>query len=375
MPRNPKFAMRFASLLPLAALVACGDAPPPQMPEIPVKVATVELRDVERFGEFVGELVPAQEVELRARTSGILLKQHVADGEVVEEGQLLFTIEALEAEERRAAALAQLEAAHSQLAATDSDVSRYAPLLPDEAIARQVYDNAVAARDAARAAVEAQQALVRQADLALDYAKIRSPLTGHMGAATVAPGDLINAGSTPLVIVSADDPLWIYVSLSETELLDLAQRLEETPELYKEIGPSLQISLANGRIVETEARINFRDRALDPITGTYRVRVELDNAEIGLLPGQFVRVRLLLDRFDDVVVVSARAVEMVLDQAFVQVVNADRGLERRPVMLGHRLDGEWVVSEGLASGETYVVEGAQKVRPGMRVLPQPADAN
>ena len=375
MPRDPKFTMRFASLLPLAALVACGDAPPPQMPEIPVKVATVELRDVERFGEFVGELVPAREVELRARTSGILLKQHVADGEVVEEGQLLFTIEALEAEERRAAALAQLEAAHSQLAATDSDVSRYAPLLPDEAIARQIYDNAVAARDAARAAVEAQQALLRQADLALDYAKIRSPLTGHMGAATVAPGDLINAGSTPLAIVSADDPLWIYVSLSETELLDLAQRLEEAPELYKEIGPSLQISLANGRIVETEARINFRDRALDPITGTYRVRVELDNAEIGLLPGQFVRVRLLLDRFDDVVVVSARAVEMVLDQAFVQVVNADRGLERRPVMLGHRLDGEWVVSEGLASGETYVVDGAQKVRPGMRVLPQPADAN
>lgn len=111
---------------------------------------TVTLRDVERFGEFVGELVPAQEVELRARTSGILLEQHVADGEVVEEGQLLFTIEALEAEERRAAALARLEAARSQLAAADSDVARYAPLLPDEAIARQVYDNAVAARDAAR---------------------------------------------------------------------------------------------------------------------------------------------------------------------------------------------------------------------------------
>ena len=161
MPRNPKFALRLASLLLFAALAACGDAPPPQMPEIPVKVATVELRDVERFGEFVGELVPAQEVELRTRTSGILLEQHVADGEVVEEGQLLFTIEALEAEERRAAALARLEAARSQLAAADSDVARYAPLLPDEAIARQVYANAVAARAAARAAVDAQQALVR----------------------------------------------------------------------------------------------------------------------------------------------------------------------------------------------------------------------
>ena len=110
------------------------------------------------------------------------------------------------------------------------------------------------------------------------------------------------------------------------------------------------------------------------MTGTYRVRVEVDNAEIGLLPGQFVRVRLLLDRFDDVVVVSARAVEMVLDQAFGQVVTAERSLERRPVRLGYRLDSEWVISDGLASGETYVVDGAQKVRPGMRVLPQPADA-
>lgn len=85
-------------------------------------------------------------------------------------------------------------------------------------------------------------------------------------------------------------------------------------------------------------------------------------------------MRLLLDRFDDVVVVSARAVEMVLDQAFVQVLAEDRSLERRPVKLGDRLDGEWVITEGLASGETYVVDGAQKVRPGMRVLPQPADA-
>jgi len=374
MSPNRNFALRVGSLLVLAVLTACGEAPPPQMPEIPVKVATVELRDVERFGEFVGELVPAQEVELRARTGGILLEQHVADGDVVEEGQLLFTIEALEAEEKRAAALAQLEAARSQLAAAESDVARYAPPLPDEAIARQVYDNAVAARDAASAAVDAQQALVRQADIALDYAQVRSPLTGHMGAASVAPGDLISAGSTPLAIVSADDPLWIYVSVSETDVLELAERIQASPELEQEIGPSVRVSLANGRVVESDARINFRDRALDPVTGTYRVRVEVDNADAGLLPGQFVRVRLLLDRFDDVVVVSARAVEMVLDQAFVQVLAEDRSLERRPVKLGDRLDGEWVITEGLASGETYVVDGAQKLRPGMRVLPQPADA-
>lgn len=356
----------------LALLAGCGQEDAPVLPDVPVTVATVEQRDVDRHGEYVGELVPAREVALRARTTGFLLEQHVPDGSEVDKGELLFTIEALEAGERRAAAQAQLQAARSQLARAEADVARYSPLLEDEAIARQVYDNAVAARDAARAAVDAQTAVLRQAELALDYAQVRAPLSGRMGAAQLSVGDLVSAGSTLLAVVAADDPLWVYVSLSETEVLELEERLRAAPELSADIGPSVSVTLANGRRVEGPVRIDFRDRALDPVTGTYRVRVVVGNEAGRLLAGQFVRVRILMERTEDALVVSARAVQQVLDQAFVSVVSEDRTLERRPVQLGTRLESAWVVTDGLAPGETIVVDGAQKVRPGMRVAPQPA---
>jgi len=359
----------------LLLVVGCDQPSPQPLPPMPVNVADVEQRDVTVSTEYVGELVSSQQVSLRARTSGILLQQHVLDGAKVAKGDLLFSIDPRQAIEQREAARAQLAAGQAQLLRAQADVARYQPLLADEAIARQVYDNAVAAAKAAEAAVDAQNALLRQAELGIEYAEVVSPLDGRMGAAHVAVGDLISTGSTILAEVAVDDPLWVYVSPSEADLLAYERRLRERPETVQQLANSAILLLGDDREYALPGRINFTDRALDPGTGTYRLRVEFPNPEGRLLAGQFSRIRLQTDVFNAAIVVPARAVLQVLDQAFVGVLLPDQTVEQRPVVLGRRIDSDWIISAGLQAGETIVVDGLQKIRPGSKVQAQPIAAS
>ena len=364
-----------AVLSAVVSLAGCGKEHSETIPPVPVNVATVVVRDVPVASEYVGELVPAQQVTLRARAGGILLEQHVADGAAVAKDDLLFTIDAREAIEQREAARAALAAGRAQLVRAQADVARYQPLLADEAIARQVYDNAVAAAEAAEAAVDAQSALLRRAELAFEYSRVVSPLDGRMGAALVAAGDLISAGSTALAKVAVDDPLWVYINPSESELLAYERRSREHPEILTQLSGSARLLLSDGSQYPLAGRINFSDRALDPATGTYRLRVEFANPEGRLLAGQFARISLQTDVFTDAVVVPARAVLQVLDQAFVGVLSSDQSVEQRPVTLGPRLGTDWIVESGLEAGEIIVVDGMQKLRPGTTVTPVHVDTD
>jgi len=357
----------FGASIAAVLLTACGEQQQPSLPPLPVNVDTVQQRDVTVSTDYVGELVSSQQVALRARTSGILLQQHVPDGAKVARGDLLFSIDPRQAVEQREAARAQLAASQAQLLRAQADVARYQPLLADEAIARQVYDNAVAAAAAAEAAVDAQNALLRQAELGIEYAEVVSPLDGRMGAAQVAVGDLISSGSTVLAEVAVDDPLWVYVNPSETDLLAYERRSRERPETLQQLTNSAILLLSDGREYALPGHINFTDRALDPATGTYRLRVEFPNPDGRLLAGQFSRIRLQTDVYNAAIVVPARAVLQVLDQAFVGVLQSDQTVEQRPVTLGQRIDSEWIIGSGLQAGEIIVVDGMQKIRPGSKV--------
>ena len=373
LPSNLPF--RFLScLLVLLLTAACGEAPQSEVPPVPVRVDTVASRDVPVFKEFVGELVSSRQVTVRPRIGGIVLRQHAADGTLVEEGDKLFTIDAREAREQRDAAEADLAAARAQQARADADVARYEPLLADEAIARQIYDNAIAAAEAAAAAVDARAAMLRQAELAIEYSEVVAPLSGRLSAALVSEGALVTAGSTALVELAVDNPLWVYINPSASDLSAYARRERERPDLSEELLRNATLLLSDGEAYSRAGRINFADRALDPATDTYRLRIEFQNPEGELIPGQFVRVRLQTDLYPDTVLIPARAVSQVLDQSFVAILQADATLEQRPVRLGPRIGADWVIESGLEAGETIVVDGAQKVRPGARVQPLPAGA-
>lgn len=361
-----------SAALPAAALIGalcvcafagCGRKATPTPGAVEVKAVEIKPRPAQLYADKVGEVRGSQEVDLRARVSGVLIKKHFDDGALVTEGQLLFSIDARDYRAQVASAQAQLAAAEANLARSQQDVDRYAPLLAENAISRQVYDSAVATAKQARAQVEASRAAITEAKLAVEFADVRAPLTGRIGAAQVFEGGLISAGVTQLATLSKDDPAWVYFSVSEAEVLDYQRRvrLGATDE---EKARTVRLELSDGSIYPLPGHINFVARALDPTTGTFGLRAEFPNPEHRLIPGFFARIRVTTYELASAVIVPDRAVQQQLGSYFVTVVGAQEKAEMRPVKLGPRLGTSWIVNDGLKAGDKVVVEGIQKARPG-----------
>ena len=373
--RSTSRALALASLATLAALVlpACGNKAPPAMTHAPVevKVITVEPSSTITYADKVGEVRGSQQVDLRARVNGILLQTHFEDGALVEKGQLLFSIDAREYRAQANSARAQLASAEANLYRARQDVARYEPLLADEAISRQVYDNAVAAARQAQAQVDASRATLQETELGLEYAEVRAPLHGRIGATQVFPGGLITAGQTELATISADDPAWVYFTISEAELLDFERRMGGREVAADDPLRNVQLVLSDGSVYPLPGRINFSDRAIDSTTGTYKLRAEFPNPNHTLLPGLFARVRATGAKLDNALIVPDRAVQEQLGRYFLTVVADGDKAEMRPVTLGQRFGNRQVIVGGLQAGDRVVVEGIQKARPGttLKVVP------
>ena len=358
-----------AACLALAAglsLVGCGRKAPTAMAQAPVevKVITVEASPTVMYADKVGEVKGSQEVDIRSMVSGILLKKHFDDGTMVNKGQLLYSVDPREFLAQVANAEAQVASAEANLSRSRQDVERYRPLLTDEAIARQVYDNAVAAARQAEAQVRASRAALDQTRLGVEYAQIRAPLTGRIGAVQIFPGDLVSAGQTLLGTISSDDPAWVYFQISETEMLAFTKRHGSTDPPADDPARIVKLMLSDGSDYPQTGLINFGDRALDPTTGTLKIRAEFPNPEHRLIPGMFVRVRATTGQPVNALVVPDRAVQEQLGKYFLTVVGADDKAELRPVTLGPRFGNRQVINSGIASGARVVVEGLQKARPG-----------
>jgi membrane fusion protein (multidrug efflux system) len=365
-----------AVCLALAAgfsLGGCGKKAPPAMPQmaVEVKAVTVEPSSTITYADKVGEVRGSQEVDLRARVSGILLKTHFEDGALVQEGQLLFSIDAREYRAQVNNARAQVASAEANLYRAMQDVARYKPLLADEAIARQVYDNAVAAASQAQAQVDASRAALQESQLGLDYAEVRAPMHGRIGAAQVFPGGLVTAGQTSLATISSDDPAWVYFTISESELLEFERRNQNRTLAADDPIRVVQLILGDGSVYPLPGRINFSDRALDATTGTYKLRAEFPNPDHRLLPGLFARVRGTGSTLENALIIPDRAVQEQLGRYFLTVVGAGDKAEMRPVALGQRFGNRQVILSGIAAGDRVVVEGIQKARPGtpLKVVP------
>jgi len=372
---------RVKSLVPAvlvtAVMTACGGKPP-QMPDpgaVKVEVITVTPAESRQTSDRVGEVRSLTEVQLRPRISAVLLEQHFEDGARVRKGDLLFTLDGREYRAQAGIAEARVASAEANLARARQDVARYAPLLAEEAVSQQVYDNAVTAERQAAAEVAAQKASLRETQLGVEYAQVRAPIDGRVGAAKVYPGDFVLAGQTVLVAISDDDPAYVAFSISESSLLGVERHFKglDVPEDH----PLRQVSLilGDGAQYDHPGVINFLDRALDPTTGTFSLRARFPNAEHRLIPGMFARVRLNgeLDRAS--ILIPDRAVQELLGRHFVLVVGTGDKIERRPVVPAERQGNLWRIREGLAEGDRVVVEGLQKAREGMTVeVAQYADA-
>jgi membrane fusion protein (multidrug efflux system) len=355
-------------------LAACGrQAAVPAAPPVPeVGVLKVEPRPAPLSIELVGDVRALREVELRPRVTGVVERQMFTPGQMVREGQPLFLLDTRALDSGVADAQARLIEAEAQLQRAQQDVARYQPLLADDAIARQTYDQAVAAQKQAESLVESRREGVTRARIDRGFAEVRAPVTGQIGLQKVEVGGLASAGQTVLAVVSTLDPVVVYFSVSETEYLEFARRLEDAGRsLRREPIRPLDLLLADGSQYRHAGRFDFADRAINPQTGTLTLRAVFPNPEQLLRPGMTGRVRLVYDVAEAAIVIPQKAVTELLGRQFVAVVRADGKVEQRPVRTGARLGDQWLIEDGLRPGDTVVVEGVQKARAGAAVKAVP----
>ena len=375
MKRNPLLCMCGVALVTLSA---CSKEAPPAAPPPPEVLVTVPVqRDVPVYMELVGQAVGFQDVEIRARVEGFLETMAFTEGSLVRKGQLLYVIDKKPLEAKVANAKANLATWQARLEKARNDVNRLTPLAKQQAVSQQELDNAMAAQDAAVAQVDAAKAALEASQLDLGYATITAPLDGLIGTTKVKTGNLVGRGeSTLLVTISQIDPILFRAGIAEAEYLKVARRVSEQRAQGIAQGEKIPIELilADGTVHPHEGQLDAVERNIDTLTGTIALQIKFPNPERLVRPGQFGRVRFVIDKKEGALLVPQRAVQELQNLYNLAVVGADNKVSFRTVKVGPREGNLWVIEEGLKPGERVIVEGLQRVAEGAVVNPKPAPA-
>ena len=368
----------FARHATAAAIVLFGtgcEKPAAVAPPVPeVYVTEVVQRDVPVYLELVGQTAGFQDTELRARVEGFLTSMSFREGSFVRQGALLYEIDRKPLEALLAQARADQATAQARLAKADNDVNRYTPLVAKQAVSQQELDDARAEQDAARSQLEAAKATVEKASLDLSYTRVIAPISGLVGTTEVKPGNLVGRGeNTLLTTISQIDPILFTAGVTEADYMKVARRASDR------IGDAprasgIQLTLSDGTVYDHHGKIGVVDRAVDAATGTLGIQIEFPNPELILRPGQYGRVRILLETKQNAMLVPQRAVQELQSLHSVAVVTADNKVAFRSIKVGPRVDAMWVVEDGVAAGDRVVVEGLQRISEGMTVAAKPAPA-
>lgn len=371
------------SLTALAAIVATAfglssspaeaNGPAPAPPATPVSVATVVASEVAASHEFSGRLEAIERIEVRSRAAGTVQAVHFREGALVKQGDLLFSIDAAPYAAEVERAEAQAMAARSRLAHAKSEHERSQRLWDERAIAQREFDERSNALREAEANLRAAEAAVQSARLNLGYTQVRAPIAGRIGRIEINAGNLVAAGPGAPVLTTLVSVSPIYASFDADEQL-IVRALKDLPggasaRAQLERIP-VQMGTAATAQLPFEGRLQLVDNQVDTKSGTIRVRAVFDNKDGSLIPGQFARLRMGEAKAGSALLINERAVGTDQDKRYVMVVGADSKAVWREVKLGASVNGLRVVSEGLKAGERIVVNGLQRVRPGMALAPR-----
>ena len=361
---------RFLPFLLALSVVACsqGDAsqqkkadakaPPPA---VPVSVLEARPREVPITFEAVGRTEGSREVQVRARVAGILEKQLYTEGDSVKAGDVLFQIERAPFEIELAQARGTLAQEMSRRELAAKEFERLKGLADRRAISQKEADQAASAASQSAAAVQVARARVRQAELNLSYTTVTAPIGGITGRAQQSIGSLVSPTneSAMLTTLTRGDPLWVRFSLSEAEFATV--RNNDAKEL------DVQLETADGKPYPDKARLNFTGSTVDAGTGTVQMRAEVPNPRLALLPGQFVRVKVIAG-MQQAIVVPQTAVMQNESGRFVWMATPDGKAVPRTIRVGSWLGPDWIVLEGLKPGEAVIVDNLVRLRPGAAVV-------
>jgi len=374
-------AMNFAARIGVAEaiflvlLTACGSsttavAPPP--PE--VTTARVIEKRVKDWDEFTGKFQAIDTIEVRPRVSGYIDQVAFTEGKIVKQGDLLFQIDPRPYQADLDHAKANLALARAQLDLAQIEASRIQKLTDTGAVARDELDRRVSTLNQQRANLASQQATLDTATLNLGFTRVTAPIGGRVSRAEVTRGNLVsggNNGGTLLTTLVSIDPIYVYFEGDENTYLRYGQlALKGERPSSRDTRNPVRVALANEQTAAHEGYVDFVDNALNPQTGTIRARAVLANKDGLFTPGLFARVELVGSAEYDAILIEDRAIGTDQNQKFVLVVGPDNKTEYRKVVLGRMRDGLRAVREGLKPGDVIVVNGLQRVRPGIVVAPK-----
>jgi RND family efflux transporter MFP subunit len=363
-----------AAVASLVLLFGCGEGQKQQgvLPPPKVTVAKPVQRTIVDHDEYVGRFVPVESVEIRARVSGYLAKVHFQDGQYVKQGDILFTIDKRPFQNTYDQAAANLETAKSNLAFAEADLARGQQLMRERTISEQLFQQRAQSFRNAQAAVAANEAMLRQAGLDLEFTELKAPVSGRIGDRRVTVGNLVTGGTgttTLLATIVSLDPIRVEFTFDEASLLRYG-RLANRRQKDAAGLTTVRLKLIDEPEFLHEGRIDFVDNVIDRATGTIRGRAEFSNADGLFTPGMFARVQLPASDPYQALLLPDSAIGTEQSRKYVLVVSADNTVVQRYVTLGDLADGLRVIKTGLAADDRVIVNGLIQARLGAKVAPQ-----
>jgi RND family efflux transporter MFP subunit len=361
------FVATTALALGMAPMVLAQETPPPPK----VSVMAAEIKALRNSETFIGRGEAKDKVDIVARVSGFLEEVLIKDGSEVHAGDLLFRIERSAYEATLEARRADLAKAKAQLDLATVDLNRKQELFERGSTPESERDTALANEKVAEAEVRTAKAAIQQAELDLSYTEVYAPFDGRVGRIAVSVGDVVNPTSISLVNLVREEPIYVAFALNEKQFVSILQEIEnaESSEAQESNLFEVFVVLPNGTDLEERGKFAFADNRIDPNTGAITLRAEFENTSGLIVDGSFLTVGLESQKAVDRLVISQAAIQRDQQGPFVLVVDDQQMVEQRYIVTGDVVGTGIIVLEGLQDGETVVVEGLQRIRPGAKVDP------
>ncbi len=360
----------------VATLTACGPSEPPAPPPLEINVVESIARDADITLDMVGQTRGSTDIPIRARVQGFLESIEFREGRPVEKDQLLYTIDPAPFRSKVVEAEGYVAEARTMLANAKADLDRIRPLAEMKAVSQQDLDGAQARYEASIGSLQAARAQQEQAEIELSYTRIMSPIDGSIGISAAKVGEFVGAEPNPVVLnfVSRNNPIRVRFSINERDYLRLARRFAELRERFgedpQEREATLELILADGTMHAHKGRVVAYDAAINPTTGTFTLEADFDNPGGIVLAGQFARVRAIIDRRPNAVMVPLRAVAELQGIYRVFTVGEDNTVKLKVVELGPQIGNMRIIDKGLEAGELVAIEGLLRLQNGSPVNPQ-----
>lgn len=369
--RKPLFVSVLASALMLAA---CGDAQQNadagQQQQMTVGVVTIEPRSVDLTTTLPGRASAFRVAEVRPQVNGILQSRLFEEGSMVESGQQLYQINADLYEAEVASAKAEIARAQAAIKSSKSRFERSRNLLNDKAISQQDFDEAEAAYLQAEAQLKVAQANLTRAELNLDYTRVEAPIAGRIGRSQLTEGALLSVGQAqPLTTITQLDPIYVDIAQSTSEYLKLQAAIADGRIVTdSDNRAAVTVRVGEAGNYSTTGELLFNEVTVDPQTSAITLRAKLANPKHAILPGMFVRAEISTGSLKNAILAPQSGVSRdPRGRAIAMVVNQEGKVEQRYLTVESTIGSDWIVTDGLAAGDKVIVEGLQKIQPGMPV--------